>query len=39
MLEAPTVHEATSLAELMQRGFSPRAARHFTEMERLDAGT
>jgi hypothetical protein len=34
MLEAPTVHEATPVAELVQRGFSPRGARHFAQMRR-----
>ena len=34
MLEAPTVHQASELAELMQHGFSPRGARHFAAMRR-----
>ena len=38
MLEAPTVREATSFAELMQKGFSPRGAWHFAQMRRRYEG-
>jgi hypothetical protein len=34
MVEAPTVQEASSLAGLMQEGFTPHGAQHYAEMRR-----